>query len=403
MFLPYCSVIIGSADNDKVMRLTWCTVNGTIIPLKSYGGIYMANSELSKLKILYLYDYFKKKINAYEEDSAVSVNEIIAYLENETGNTFERKSIYADINKINEYVKKSGQASMDDWIFTEGKKYKRGELTDEITIDEARLIVDAISTTPFVDTQLCDKIIKMFPTYFPSNYQKRALIPHDKKITTKSISYINIIRKCIDEKSSVNFEYGYLLGSTLAERNRKNVSPMALDWDNNCYYLIAIDNSKAKDLERDETLSKALRRYRIDRIASISSGNRKEYITYSSDRLRKQELKRFNDNSLSAYSSDRIITVRLTLVGTNAKDVLKAYGAFVSRMHNDVKIEDDTKLDSGVLKFYVNTGKAPTLYTDLFELSTFENVAVIIEDEEICKEYAEYIKKAAKAAKLESL
>ena len=189
----------------------------------------------------------------------------------------------------------------------------------------------------------------------------------------------------------------------MAERNRKNVSPMALDWDNNCYYLIAIDNSAAMDLERDETLSKALRRYRIDRIASVASGNQKEYITYSSDRLRKQELKKFNDNSLSAYSSDRIITVRLTLVGTNAKDVLKAYGAFVSRMHNDVKIEDDTKLDSGILKFYVNTGKAPTLYTDLFELSTFDNVAVIIEDEEICKEYSEYIKKAAKAAKLESL
>ena len=363
----------------------------------------MANSELSKLKILYLYDYFKNNLNAYYSNSAASVGDIIAYLEEKTGYTFERKSIYADISKINEYVGKTQKIKGSEWIYSEGKKYRRAQFQNELTIDEARLIVDAISTTPFVDTQLCDKIIDMFPTYFTKNYQKRALIPHDKKITTKSISYINTIRNCIDEKQTVNFEYGYLLGSTLAEKSPKTVSPMALDWDNNCYYLIAIDNSKAAKLDRDENLSAALRRYRIDRMAGVNTGNHRDFITYDSDRIRKQELKRFIDKSVSAFSSDRIITVRLTLVGTNAKDVLKAYGAFVSRMHNDVKIEDDTKLDSGILKFYVNTGKAPTLYTDLFELSTFDNVAVIIEDEEICKEYSEYIKKAAKAAKLESL
>ena len=119
----------------------------------------MANSELSKLKILYLYDYFRNNINAFDEDSAISVSEIIAYLESATGTTFERKSIYADISKINEYVNKTGKTKSPDWIYSECKRYKRSELKNEMTIDEARLIVDAISTTPFVDTQLCDKIV----------------------------------------------------------------------------------------------------------------------------------------------------------------------------------------------------------------------------------------------------
>ncbi|MBQ1247046.1 MAG: hypothetical protein IIX95_03340, partial [Clostridiales bacterium] len=212
----------------------------------------MANSELSKLKILFIYDYFKHQVSAMGGRESVSVSDLIKYLEDCTGTTFERKSIYADINKINEYVMKSGQTPDDAWIFTEGKKYRRTELTDEILIDEARLIVDAISTTTFVDSDLCDKIIKMFPTYFPDGYQKRALYPHYEKMDKRSIFKLNCIRNGIEEKRSLKIVYGYMLGSELTEKTDKIVSPMALDWENNCYYLIAIDNAEAKGLENDQ-------------------------------------------------------------------------------------------------------------------------------------------------------
>ena len=65
------------------------------------GGIIMANSELSKLKILYLYDYFKHNMSSFD-DEGVTVSELIEYLQQKLNNTFERKSIYADISKINE-------------------------------------------------------------------------------------------------------------------------------------------------------------------------------------------------------------------------------------------------------------------------------------------------------------
>ena len=55
------------------------------------------------------------------------------------------------------------------------------------------------------------------------------------------------------------------------------------------------------------------------------------------------------------------------------------------------------------MKISVTTGLAPTLYTDLFELSTFEGVNIEIDNDEVCKAYAEYIRKAARAAKLEKL
>lgn len=363
----------------------------------------MANSELAKLKILFIYDYFKTQVSSSGGKEAVSVNDLIAYLEQETGSTFERKSIYADINKINEYVQKSGQTKDDNWIFCEGKKYKRSDLKDEILIDEARLIVDAISTTPFVDSDLCEKIIKMFPTYFPEGYQKRTLYPHFEKVDKRSIFRLNSIRSGIEEKRSLKIVYGYMLGSELTEKTEKTVSPMALDWQNNCYYLIAIDNADAKDLERDQALSKALKRYRVDRMASVSLLDGSNYIDYKNDRMRDQELKSFIGNSVSAYSSDQMTHMGITITGATRKEVLRAYNAFASKVSDKVRIADDTKLDKGVLKISVNTGLAPTLYTDLFELSTFDGVKIEIDNDEVCRKYGEYIKKAAQAAKLKKL
>jgi hypothetical protein len=364
----------------------------------------MANSELSKLKILFIYDYFKNQISSSGGKESVSVSELISYLEEKTGTTFERKSIYADINKINEYVQKSGQTTDDAWIFTEGKKYKRTELGHEILIDEARLIVDAISTTTFVDSDLCDKIIYMFPTYFEGDYQKRVLFPHYEKVDRKCISRLNNIRTAINDKSSLRIPYGYKLGSELTEKSDKIVSPMALDWENNCYYLIAIDNVEAKKqkLERDESLTAALRRYRVDRMSNVNFSD-DPYIDYKNDRLREQELKRFIDNSLSAFSSSRLTQIGITIKGKTRKDALKAYGAFVSKASGKVRINDDTKLDKGILDISIKTGHAPTLYTDLFELSTFDGVDIEIDNDEICREYGEYIKKAAAAAKLKKL
>ena len=48
----------------------------------------MANSELSKLKILYIYEYFLKEINAFDDNSGVTIAELTCYLENELNYTF---------------------------------------------------------------------------------------------------------------------------------------------------------------------------------------------------------------------------------------------------------------------------------------------------------------------------
>lgn len=365
----------------------------------------MANSELSKLKILFIYDYFRNHVSVSGENSAVSASDLIAYLENKTGNTFERKSIYADINKINEYVYSSGLTDDPEWIYSDAKKYRRNELKDEILIDEARLIYDAINTTAFVDTGICKKVKKMFPEYFPAGYEKRALYARDEKIHRSMINWLNNFRECIDNKTACKIVYGYKLGDALAEKSEKIISPMKLDWDNNCYYLIAVDNAVAekKNLSRDQELTGALKRYRLDRIDDVKYDFDTPYIDYTNTKIKKQELENFIDNSVSAYSSEKTVVVEVSIKGKTLKETLRAYSALESRLRSEIKIKNGAGSDKGILDIFVRTGDAPTLYTALFELSTFKDVEIEIKNDDIRKQYADYIRMAAKAAKLAKL
>ena len=355
----------------------------------------MPNTFNSKIKILYLYDYFMHKLNAFsEEGSNVSMGELIDYLNAEMGCTFERKSMYSDISRINEYVSATHRVKGNDsWITLEGRKYHKNQLEDEITVDEARLIVDALNTTEFTDTSLCRKIETMFPTYFDENSGVRALYPHEQKINRTSISWLNNIRNAIEDRRSLSIVYGYKLGDSLVEKMTRTVSPIVLDWNNNRYYLIALDNDVAERLETED-LHKALRRFRLDRMAAVSFCNA-QYISFESDKARNTALKNLLDNSISAYSSEDKVKLKITITGPDSKSVLKAYNAFINKVSCTQRI-DDTRLAKGILKVEFDVADVPTLYTDLFEILTFTGVDLKIENDDIRERFAGYVNKALK-------
>lgn len=355
----------------------------------------MANSELSKLKILYIYEYFLKEISAFDENSGVTIAELTGYLEKELNYTFERKSIYSDISKINQYVGlrhkiKGGDA----WIYLDGKKYKKNQLEDEITLDEARLIVDAINTTSFTDTSICEKIRDSYPVYFGSVSRRRELYSRNGKIGQKSIQWLNVIRNAIDAKQPLKIVYGYKLDRDVVEKSDKIISPLVLDWANNNYYLIAIDHKAIGDGSND-SLRKAMRRYRLDRMSNCNYSNDKEkYKTFSSAGALKKALDDFLGNSLSAYSSDKSFKLMITLSGDSHKTVLQAYNAFVDKVGPAFSI-NDSKLSSGQLGLVFDVADVPTLYTALFEVVTFDGVDLRIDNADIKKKFGEYLAKAA--------
>ncbi len=349
----------------------------------------MGNSEKSKQKILLIYDYFLKQVNPFDETTAVSMPEIINYLCDVTGQSFERKSVYSDIARINEFMVSTGNVDVgDEWIYlSTGRKYLRQELKYELSLDEARLIVDAISTTPFVETDLCLNIKQMYPSYFKNGY--KSLIKHDSTINQRTKFLLNNIRTCIEERCVLCFRYGYKFAGGFRACSDKVTSPLALDWEDGNYYLIAVDNDAYATIGDRE---KSIRRYRIDRVDTRSQkvGKKTDYLGFRDEKDR--ILDKYLRSSVNAFASQdvRVITMKIDCV--DEKTLMRAFNAFADGVNVKSIIED--KSSSGFVRFTFEAGIVPTLFTQLFRLSTFDGVRVDIEDKEVEAQFKEYLTRA---------
>ncbi len=348
----------------------------------------MANSEKSKLKILLIYDYFLRHVHAYDDDSAVQMGQIQDYLQKVTGSEFERKSVYADIKRLNEFVEAAGLvAPGHEWITLNGRKYTREELNYELTLDEARLIVDAIRTTPFTDSGLCEKIERRYPAYFKNGY--KSLVSHDNVPKSKTKFLLTIIRTCIESRQVFCFKYGYDVAGGLRAVTDKTVSPLELDWENGNYYLIAVDNdiyAKCNDV------MKSIRRYRIDRMKNQLVGQGMTYCGFESEKSRKEILDAYLKNSIDAYSSEKSMLITIMLEADDEKTLLRAYNAFASDVNVKNIILDQTS--KGIIEFVFEAGLVPTLFTQLFKLYTFDGIKVTIKDEVVRSEFKKYLRAA---------
>ncbi len=351
----------------------------------------MPNSEHSKLKLLYLYHYFRKFVKAEPPDDGTTMGQMMSYLNEMTGIEFERKSVYSDITRLNEFARRVGiTADSADWIELEGKTYKRGEILGDLTLDEARLIIDAINATDFIDSGLTEKIKGMYPSYFKEGYN--SILPHDnRQVQKKSIYLLNLIRSAIDDKCVLAFRYGYLVASGIRGASEKLVSPLGLDFENSHYYLIAVDNNAVAAGVRKED---AIRTYRLDRMRKIEMRPDEAFAGFKE---KKEEiLRRYVKSSVDAYaykgSDDRHIT--MTLRGDNEKDLLKAYSGFTDDIKATI-ISD--RIEKGEITFTIEAGLVPPFYNKLFKTSMYEGVTMTIDDEEVRQGFKKYLKQALKA------
>jgi len=342
----------------------------------------MANTENAKLKLLFIYDYFLNHASSDIDDDGVSMQELLSFLNERTGTDFERKSIYSDIDRVNDFARKSGMVGpTEDWIERSGKRYKRGEIRGEITLDEARLIVDAINTTEFTDSGLCEKIKSKYPTYFKKGYTP--LVSHNNKAIQKPLALVNVIRSCIDDQLAMSFKYGYVVAGGIRAASDKTVSPIALDFEKSHYYMIAIDHSEvAKGKAKEE----CMKRYRLDRIKYYKFAITEKYISLG--KQRDSIVEKYVKNSIDAYSSSNTERIVLSMRCDSEKELLKAYTGFTENM-KPVIISDKTS--SGYIRFSVDTGIVPPFFSKVFQVNLYNGVTLKIEDEAVREKYREYL------------
>lgn len=371
----------------------------------------MANNELQKMKTLLLYDFFLKEVSP-TSDVGVTMQGILEYLHDVTGFRFERKSIASDIKRINEYI--STMYKVDEWIYLQGRVYLRKQLPNEIVMDEAKMIIDAISAMPFVATNLRKKIEQLTPVYKLNAY--KSVHPLDDKNygTGKAMFRIlGTIHSAIEEKLPLELSYGICYNGSIMNQKKSVVSPQLLEWSDNKYYLVAIKNSKleakfkeSSDSTVEQMAANSLQRYRLDRIASCNFVDKINKYYSCED----ENLKDYLSASTKAFSSSGNQTKRImmTLESNDNSHLLSAFATLTENISCKSILSEKISNDAPYsISFSIDVGLTPTFCAEIFRLSTFNSkdkqLKIKIKDDDNGKELKEmlqaYLKNASSCCK----
>ena len=234
----------------------------------------MANT---KLKLLYIMDYFMKYT---DEDNTVTANDLIEILDRDYGIMAERKGVYADINTLIDFGM--------DIIQNKGKNPGYYLASREFELPELKLLVDAVQSSKFITQKKSSQLIKKLETLTSRDnagqLQRQVYISNRLKTDNESI-FINVdaIHSAILSDKQITFQYAEY-ASTGKLRLRRDgqlykVSPWALTWDDECYYMVAYE-------EQNDGTEGIIKHYRVDKMRKIE--------VCSTSRKGKAEFKNFD-------------------------------------------------------------------------------------------------------------
>ena len=208
-----------------------------------------------KLKLYYLGKIMLEKT---DDDHVLSLAEIISELE-EYGVTADRKSLYDDLQALEVLgLEIIGEKIGHGYYYHVGSK--------QFEIAELKLLVDAIQSSKFITEKKSNELIKKL-TGFVSEYEamqlkRQVMVQGRIKTMNESIYYIvDEIHKAIANNRAIRFKYmKWNKDKEMVPRREGfyEVSPWALTWDDENYYLIAYDEESDK-----------IKHYRVDKMRDI--------------------------------------------------------------------------------------------------------------------------------------
>lgn len=216
----------------------------------------MAKSSNQKLKLLYLLRYLMQHS---DESHPVSMAQIIEELAR-NGISAERKSIYDDVEALRLFGV--------DIVQLKGKNggYYIGERDFELP--ELKLLVDSVQSSKFITQDKTHKLIKKIESlaslYDGQLLQRQVFVTNRVKSMNESIYYaVDVISDAITQNRKIRYQYfEYTVDK---EKNLRHggafyvVSPFALIWDDENYYMLAWDSTAEK-----------MKHYRVDKMQKVS-------------------------------------------------------------------------------------------------------------------------------------
>lgn len=218
----------------------------------------MAKGNNSKLKLSYLTKIMLEKT---DDEHGLTMPQILEELERYDV-TAERKSIYADFADMND---KLGIEIIQEKVGRE-TYYHVGSRDFEVA--EVKLLIDAIQSSKFITERKSNELIKkikgLVSHHQAASLQRQVYVHGRIKTMNESIYYnVDTLHGAIAKNCKIKFQYcGWYPNKKLVPLHGGDfftVSPWALTWDDENYYLVAYDQRE-----------NMMKHYRVDKMIKIS-------------------------------------------------------------------------------------------------------------------------------------
>lgn len=217
----------------------------------------MEGGNNQKLKILYLMKILLEKT---DETHSITMPEIIESLK-VYGVNAERKSLYSDMENLRLY----GLDIIGEKI---NKTYYYRVVSRQFELAELKLLVDSVQSAKFITARKSNELIKkiegLASKHEASQLQRQVYTTERIKTSNESIFYnVDNIHQAIASNVQITFHY-FNWDVNKKQVLRKDgalyqVSPWALSWDDENYYMIAFDSVEDK-----------IKHFRVDKMLHIA-------------------------------------------------------------------------------------------------------------------------------------
>ena len=279
----------------------------------------------------------------------------------------ERKSIYEDFKDMERFgidiIKE--QKGRETFYHIAGREFE---------LAEVKLLIDAVQSAKFI-TQKKSKLliskVKKFVSEHQAKQLQRQIVINDRVKTMNESVYYNVddIHTAINQNRKIKFKYyKWDIDKKLVERHGGIyfvVSPWALLWDDENYYMIAFDDWDNK-----------IKHYRVDKMMYIEVGK--------DERAGKEEFKNFD---MAKYSKATFGMYHGDKTKVCIKFTNHMCGVFIDRFGKDTIFR---KTDENHSELVVDINVSPQCFGWIFSLG---NDVEIVSPKEVVNELREYTKK----------
>ena len=265
-----------------------------------------------KLKMLYLVKIFSEET---DEKHALSINEIIEKLAG-CGVNADRKTLYQDFEELRRF-------GLDILSEKEGRSWRYYLASRDFELPELKLLVDSVQSAKFITDRKSNELIRKLESLASRHegrqLQRQVVISGRVKTMNESIYYnVDKLHEAIAEGCQIRFHYFQWNLKKEPELRRGGtwyvVSPWALLWDNENYYMVAYDAADDK-----------IKHYRVDKMLHISVTKEKRL---GQEQFRKFDMPRYTRSLFGMFGGDE---KKVTLEAENSMA-----GILIDRFGKDI-------------------------------------------------------------------